>query len=247
VKKNLLSLRFNPRNLFMIKVLFFAILSITSVLATAPQVIDTDPTPETEVSELTTLAVVFDQNVSGVDANDLLINNVPASSYLQISPREYTFGFPQPAVGIINIRWIPNHGISALDGLSGNFAGGSWTYTLNTTQPPPSVVISEFMADNSSGIKDDDGKKSDWIELFNMGLLPVNLDGWSLSVDPAKPAQWRIPAVTINANSYLLIWASEKDRTNPAAQLHTNFKLSKEAGYLGLFDPHSNSTSAKLE
>lgn len=227
----------------MIKALFFAILSVTSVLATAPQVIDTDPTPDTEINELTTLAVVFDQSVSGVDANDLLINNVPASSYVQISPREYTFGFPQPANGTVNIRWAPNPGISALDGTSESFAGGSWTYTLNTAPPPPTVVISEFMADNGNGIKDDDGKRSDWIELFNMGLLPVSLDGWSLSVDPSKPTQWRIPAVTLNANSYLLIWASEKNRTNPAAQLHTNFKLSKEGGYLGLFDSKSNPVS----
>src|SRR6185437_6626488 len=36
---------------------------------------------------------------------------------------------------------------------------------------------------------------------------------------------------------YLLVWASGKDRTDPARPLHTNFKLADEGEYLGLVDP----------
>ncbi len=123
------------------------------------------------------------------------------------------------------------------------FGGGAWSYTLNLIPPTPNVVISEFLAANDNGIKDDDGKRSDWIELFNMGSLPVNLEGWFLSVDSAQPTQWQIPAVSLNANSYLVIWASEKNHTNPTAPLHTNFKLTKEGSYLGLFDANTNRVS----
>ena len=44
----------------------------------------------------------------------------------------------------------------------------------------------------------------------------------------------------MTANHYLLVWASGKDRRNPAGQLHTNFKIAKEGGYLALVDPHTN-------
>ena len=39
------------------------------------------------------------------------------------------------------------------------------------------VLITEFMAD-SSGLFDEDGDETDWIELQNTGLAPVNLAGW---------------------------------------------------------------------
>ena len=39
------------------------------------------------------------------------------------------------------------------------------------------------------------------------------------------------------ANSYLLVWASGKDRTNSAAPLHTNFKLNNSGEYLALVGP----------
>jgi hypothetical protein len=100
------------------------------------------------------------------------------------------------------------------------------------------VIISEFLADNDNGIEDEDGTREDWIELFNTGTTAVNLDGWWLTDDPLDNQQWRIPAVSIPANGTLLIWASAKNRVNPAAPLHTNFSLSKSGGSLGLYYPH---------
>ena len=38
-------------------------------------------------------------------------------------------------------------------------------------------------------------------------------------------------------NSYLLVWASGKDRTNNISALHTNFKLGRDGGYLALVLP----------
>jgi hypothetical protein len=39
------------------------------------------------------------------------------------------------------------------------------------------IMISEFMAVNSNGIQDEDGDRSDWIELYNTGTESVNLGG----------------------------------------------------------------------
>ena len=41
----------------------------------------------------------------------------------------------------------------------------------------PTVVISEFMALNSTTLADEDGTYSDWIELFNPSTNTVNLGG----------------------------------------------------------------------
>ncbi|WP_193214309.1 lamin tail domain-containing protein [Luteolibacter marinus] len=101
------------------------------------------------------------------------------------------------------------------------------------------VVISEFLADNASGIEDESGSREDWIELHNTGNSAVDLDGWWLTDDSTEKRQWRFPAVSIDAHSTLLVWASGKNRTTPGAPLHTNFKLSRNGEFLGLYKPHA--------
>ena len=51
---------------------------------------------------------------------------------------------------------------------------------LIATPARSTVVISEFMASNASGITDDFGQNSDWIELTNTGAVTVNCPrGWA--------------------------------------------------------------------
>ena len=80
---------------------------------------------------------------------------------------------------------------------------------------------------NSHGISDEDGTHSDWIELSNLGPQQASLDGWYLTDSATNLTKWRFPfgMPPLQANGYLLIWASGKDRNNPLAPLHTNFKL----------------------
>ncbi len=105
-------------------------------------------------------------------------------------------------------------------------------------------VISEFMAANASTIADEDGDSSDWIELQNGGATSVSLSGWFLTDDAAAPAKWRFPAITLAPGQFQIVWASAKNRTNPAAPLHTNFRLDRGGGYLGLFDANTNLITA---
>lgn len=97
------------------------------------------------------------------------------------------------------------------------------------------ILINEFLAANQGGLRDEDGETSDWIELYNSGPTPVSLAGYGLTDDQDSPLKWTFPTVNLNAGAFLLVWASDKNRTSP--ELHTNFKLSSTGEYLGLFTP----------
>jgi len=98
-----------------------------------------------------------------------------------------------------------------------------------------SVVINEFLASNESGgIVDEDSTTSDWIELRNYSADPVNLDGWFLTDSKNKLNRWRIPAITLGAGEYRIVFASGKNRSDPAGELHTDFVLSIDGEYLAL-------------
>lgn len=98
------------------------------------------------------------------------------------------------------------------------------------------VTISEFMASNGDTLADEDGEFPDWIELRNNGGTTVNLDGFFLTDAPSEPSTWRLPALILNPGTYAVVFASGKDRRDPARRLHTNFSLPAEGGYLGLVD-----------
>ena len=106
------------------------------------------------------------------------------------------------------------------------------------------VVISEFMAANDTTLADDEGEFSDWIELHNTGTQAVNLQGWHLTDNVNNLAQWDFPAVTMQPDQYLVVFASGKDRVDPAKPLHTNFKLSTDGEYLALVQ--SDSTTVEF-
>ncbi len=74
------------------------------------------------------------------------------------------------------------------------------------------VLINEFSSSNITGITDEDGQYTDWIELYNDSPSLVNLDGYHLSDDRSFLKKWTFPAVPLNAYSYMLIYASGKNR-----------------------------------
>lgn len=96
------------------------------------------------------------------------------------------------------------------------------------------VVITEFLANNNTGIVDEDGERGDWIEVYNNGTTNQNLAGWRLTDEAGDPNKWVFPAVTLAPKGFLIVFASNKDRTTVGGILHTNFKLSADGGYLAL-------------
>ncbi len=96
------------------------------------------------------------------------------------------------------------------------------------------VVINEFVASNGSVSMDEDGDFEDWIELYNTGPEPVNLEGWGLSDDPDTPFKWTFPSRTIGPGEYLLVWASGKDRRPGAEDGELESDFSDPASVEGL-------------
>jgi hypothetical protein len=96
------------------------------------------------------------------------------------------------------------------------------------------VVINEILADNRTGLRDEDGTAADWLELHNRSSIPVPLAGAFLTDAMDEPQKWPLPAVVLPPQGYLVIFASGKDRRDPQGQLHTNFSLSKQGEYLAM-------------
>ena len=212
----------------------------------APTVVRTAPANNTAVRSLDRITVYFSEAVTGVDAADLLINNVAATSLDFFGPDICQFIFTQPANGVVQVTWAQGHGIRDLAASPNSFVPQNFTYTLDPNASLSTVRINEILASNKTGKRDEDGDYSDWIELYNYGPTALSLGGWFLSDDPFRLDAWRFPDVTIAANGYLLVWASEKNRTNAVAPLHTNFRLNKQSGYLGLTMPDGTNIVSQI-
>jgi hypothetical protein len=115
-----------------------------------------------------------------------------------------------------------------------NFMVFSWSLIPLSAQE---VVISEFLASNISGLTDEDGENSDWIELSNVSGGIVDLDGWALTDDVDDLQRWVMPKVILEPAEKLVVFASGKNRANFNQELHTNFKLNASGEYLALIRP----------
>ncbi len=140
---------------------------------------------------------------------------------------------------------------TAVTGLSGKVitlaASGAHTLTaanahgtttrnllIPVVQAASHVVINEFMASNQSGLTDETGAFPDWLELYNPTSSAVNLAGYFLTDNPATPQQWALPAVSLPAGGYLVVFLSGRDTPPQAAPWHANFRLDKSGEYLAL-------------
>ena len=97
--------------------------------------------------------------------------------------------------------------------------------------------ITEFMAANDSALADENGEFSDWIEIHNPDTTPISLAGYFLTDNATNLHKWTFPTVTLNPGAYWVVFASGKNRADPAGQLHTDFQLSADGGYLALVAP----------
>jgi len=208
----------------------------------APTVAQLVPAAGTTVRQLSQIEVRFSEPVAGVDAADLLINGQPATNLVVRGVGRYLFQFAPPAPGPVQVQWAEDHGITDFASPANEFEGGAWTYTLDPLAGLPLVRLNEFLAANVTGLKDEDGESSDWIELWNYGSTTVNLGGFALTDDPDDPTKWTFPPTNLGPGQFLVVFASGKDRrvvTNAAHRFHTNFRLNRFGNYLALFNNES--------
>lgn len=99
------------------------------------------------------------------------------------------------------------------------------------------VVIAEVMPRNKDTIDDEDGESGDYILLYNGGSA-VSLSGYYLSDDKDTPKMWQFPDVTIEQESYLLVFADSTNKQG-GEYLHTNFSIGADGEKIFLTYPDS--------
>ena len=116
----------------------------------------------------------------------------------------------------------------------------SWPTQSDGRDPDP-LVISEFLANNNTGLQDENGDYVDWIEIHNRSVRDVRLLGWALSDDPDRPDKWVFSDTTIPAHERMVLFASGKDRREGGTDthLHTNFRLNGAGGITHALHPTS--------
>lgn len=102
------------------------------------------------------------------------------------------------------------------------------------------ICINEVMVNNRNSIRDDEGDFEDWIEIYNKGDTTINLNGFGLSNDTKQPFLWTFPDIRIEPKSFILVWASEKNKKELDSSLHTNFKLKNKDTSLILTSPDND-------
>ena len=204
---------------------------------------DVQPSPGSAAGMIRQAVVNFSEEVSGVDAADLLVNGVAAAVVTGSAAGPYVFQFEAVAEGVVQFSWAASHGIA--DAAGNLFAGTGWSAVRAASAGQ--VVISEFLAANAGtrvmagadpdGVRDENWDLSPWVELYNAGTGSVSLRGWSLTDSTDEPRQWVLPDRTLAGGERLLVWVSGKDRKPAAGHLHANFGLKASGGSLALYAP----------
>jgi len=113
---------------------------------------------------------------------------------------------------------------------------GDYSVNAEFQALPQTLLINEFMADNTKAFSDEYGEFDDWIEIYNAGDTAVDLGGYYLTDDLNNPTLWQIPSgyqnlTTIPAGETLLLWADNDTDQGP---LHVGFRLSADGEQIGL-------------
>ena len=56
------------------------------------------------------------------------------------------------------------------------------------------------------------GENEDWIEIYNGGTIPVNLENYGLSDVDSLPLKWTFPSIILPPKNHLLVHASGSRR-----------------------------------
>lgn len=199
--------------------------------------------------------------LSPAEIEDVMTNGVPGGP-----PTITSFTASPPFIESgqsVTLSWAASNatsvsispGIGVVANESGSVTatpGETTTYTITATgESPPGAtsqvtvgvdvqslppLINEFVADNETGITDEEGNRSDWIELHNPNPFAIDLGGWHLTDDPADLEKFTFPPEQIPARGYRVFFANNR----PGG---LSFQLSKSGDYLALTDPDGNLVS----
>jgi hypothetical protein len=133
--------------------------------------------------------------------------------------------------------------VTGQNGKASYYPSNAPTETLSfllNTDTLPELVINELMAVNGTCCADTDSgspEYDDWIEIYNKGMVSVNVGGMYVSDNKASPFKYKLPddnptATTIAPGGYLLLWADNSPDQGP---LHVDFALSGAGEDVGIY------------
>ncbi|MBR1708207.1 MAG: lamin tail domain-containing protein [Clostridia bacterium] len=120
--------------------------------------------------------------------------------------------FTQPTPGMPNIR-------------SSETAMDTALCLANTS----GLYITEVMTGNTKTHTPGVNYFYDYVEIYNMSGQAVNLKGYGLSDNIKKPRKWQFPDLTIENNSYIVIYCDKTQTSKPGVYTFTDFGL-KQTG-----------------
>ena len=100
------------------------------------------------------------------------------------------------------------------------------------------LVISEIMPSNSTAVTDENGKYSDWIEIWNSTDKMINLNGVGLS-DKGDSIRFLFPNVSLAPDGRAVIFCDNTNQSNANRAFHAKFKLSSVGETIYLYDPNA--------
>jgi hypothetical protein len=107
--------------------------------------------------------------------------------------------------------------------------------------PHPALRLTEAMADNRTGLRDERGQCEDWLEIMNTGSSRESLDGLALAKDYYHPeSAWPFPAnYWLNPGERLVIYCDDDVKQGP---WHATFGLLRDGDRVFLLRSSTNST-----
>ena len=103
------------------------------------------------------------------------------------------------------------------------------------------VQLNEIVSSNGSSLFDEDGDTPDWIELFNTTDQSIDLLGFGITDDPGDLSKWTFPTFHLEPNSFIVLFASDKDRKEIIAQWDAKINWGDSWSYwVGSSSPISN-------
>lgn len=106
------------------------------------------------------------------------------------------------------------------------------------TSPTTGIMINEVMTQNTTFHADDAGEYDDWVELYNASQNDINLGSYFLTERISNPNAFPLPAVTLNAGDFLIVWLDNDTEQGP---LHAPFAMGSTDNALWLLRTQTGS------
>lgn len=180
-----------------------------------PAITTITPPTGSILTSLNQLQVSFNKLVTGVEAEDLIINGTHAVS-LSGSGSNYTFGFSQPLPGNVSVAWDVDSAITDADGKLFD-PSASWEYVLRDGTAPVLTSVSPARGAVVTGFSECEILFSEPVQGVEAeDLLANGSPALSVTGGGAGPYVFRYDPVT--NSSLTFAWAA----THGITDLHTN-------------------------